>query len=64
MFLAFRRAASAFLTRLQVPIQVVLYALLFLAADQLVKQFHLPLPANIVGMLMVESWRIFLVVLC
>ncbi len=40
------------LTRLQVPIQVALYAALFLIADRLVQQFHLPLPANIVGMLM------------
>jgi holin-like protein len=30
----------------------VLYAGLFLIADRLVQQFHLPLPANIVGMLM------------
>ncbi len=52
MSLALRRAAPFFLTRLQVPIQVVLYAVLFLIADQLVKHFHLPLPANIVGMLM------------
>ncbi|VTR56036.1 Putative effector of murein hydrolase LrgA [Serratia fonticola] len=52
MSLALRRAAPAFLVRLQVPIQVVLYALLFLLADRLVQQFHLPLPANIVGMLM------------
>ncbi|CAI1955283.1 CidA/LrgA family protein [Serratia sp. TSA_198.1] len=52
MSLALRRAAPSLLTRLQVPVQVVLYAVLFLIADRLVKQFHLPLPANIVGMLM------------
>lgn len=51
MHLALRRAAPLLLSRLQVPAQVVLYALLFLLADRLVKQFHLPLPANIVGML-------------
>lgn len=52
MLLAFRQAAPSVLTRLQVPIQVTLYAVLFLIADRLVQQFHLPLPANIVGMLM------------
>ncbi|AEF47627.1 LrgA family protein [Serratia sp. AS12] len=52
MSLALRRATPSLLTRLQVPVQVVLYAVLFLIADRLVKQFHLPLPANIVGMLM------------
>jgi len=52
MSLALRRVAPSLLTRLQVPVQVVLYAVLFLIADRLVKQFHLPLPANIVGMLM------------
>ncbi|CAI1193026.1 MAG: CidA/LrgA family protein [Serratia grimesii] len=52
MLLALRHAAPNVLNRLQVPIQVALYAGLFLLADRLVKQFHLPLPANIVGMLM------------
>ncbi|MGP1073850.1 CidA/LrgA family protein [Serratia sp. CY65442] len=52
MSLALRRVAPSLLTRLQVPIQVALYAALFLIADRLVQQFHLPLPANIVGMLM------------
>ncbi|VEI21463.1 Holin-like protein CidA [Serratia plymuthica] len=52
MSLALRRAAPSLLTRLQVPVQVVLYVVLFLIADRLVKQFHLPLPANIVGMLL------------
>lgn len=52
MSLALRRATPSLLTRLQVPVQVVLYAVLFLIADRLVKQFHLPLPANIVGMLL------------
>lgn len=52
MLLASRHAAPSLLARLQVPIQVVLYAVLFLIADRLVQQFHLPLPANIIGMLM------------
>ncbi|CAI1917285.1 MULTISPECIES: CidA/LrgA family protein [Serratia] len=52
MLLALRHAAPSLLTRLQVPVQVVLYAALFLIADRLVQQFHLPLPANIIGMLM------------
>ncbi|WP_413507341.1 CidA/LrgA family protein [Serratia proteamaculans] len=52
MLLALRHAAPSLLSRLQVPIQVVLYAVLFLIADRLVQQFHLPLPANIIGMLM------------
>lgn len=52
MLLALRHAVPSLLARLQVPIQVVLYAVLFLIADRLVQQFHLPLPANIIGMLM------------
>ncbi|MGO3397772.1 MAG: CidA/LrgA family protein [Serratia proteamaculans] len=52
MLLALRHAAPSLLARLQVLIQVVLYAVLFLIADRLVQQFHLPLPANIIGMLM------------
>ncbi|CAI1159938.1 MULTISPECIES: CidA/LrgA family protein [Serratia] len=52
MLLALRHAAPSLLARLQVPVQVVLYAVLFLIADRLVQQFHLPLPANIIGMLM------------
>ncbi|QOI57377.1 CidA/LrgA family protein [Rouxiella badensis] len=52
MMLALRLKAPSLLTRFQVPIQVVLYALLFMVADRLVGALHLPLPANIVGMLM------------
>ncbi|EIC86730.1 CidA/LrgA family protein [Serratia sp. M24T3] len=52
MMLALRMKAPSLLTRFQVPIQVVLYALLFMLADRLVILLHLPLPANIVGMLM------------
>lgn len=37
---------------LQVPLQVALYVAFFLLAEQLVDRLHLPLPANIVGMLL------------
>ncbi|MEM8266556.1 CidA/LrgA family protein, partial [Morganella morganii] len=37
MSLALRRVAPSLLTRLQVPIQVALYAALFLIADRLVQ---------------------------
>lgn len=36
----------------QLPLQVGLYIGLFLIAQQLVARFHLPLPANVVGMFM------------
>src|SRR5471032_2401445 len=52
MLLALRTRAPSLLNRCQVPIQVVLYAIFFLIADRLVTLLHLPLPANIVGMLM------------
>ena len=52
MSLALRSRAPFVLSRLQVPVQVALYAGLFLVAQWVVVQFHLPLPANIVGMLM------------
>jgi len=52
MLLALRTRAPSLLNRCQVPIQVVLYAILFLITDRLVTLLHLPLPANIVGMLM------------
>jgi holin-like protein len=38
--------------RVQVPFQVALYIAFFLVAQELVERFHLPLPANIVGMLL------------
>ncbi|WP_380182851.1 CidA/LrgA family protein [Kalamiella sp. sgz302252] len=38
--------------RIQVPLQVLLYIAFFLAAQALVDWLHLPLPANIVGMLL------------
>lgn len=49
MLLALRSFAPSVLMRLQVPVQVALYAGLFLISDQLVSLFHLPLPANIVA---------------
>ncbi|NIF22755.1 CidA/LrgA family protein [Candidatus Pantoea multigeneris] len=39
------------LQKLWMPLQVVLYIGIFMACDQLVRLFHLPLPANIVGLL-------------
>jgi len=52
MLLALRTRAPSYLSRLQIPIQVVLYAALYLVADRLVTLLHLPLPANVVGMFM------------
>lgn len=52
MALAIRPQGSAWLQRVQVPLQVALYVGLFLASEQLVNWLHLPLPANIVGMLL------------
>lgn len=52
MLLALRTRAPSYLSRLQVTIQVVLYAALYLVADRLVTLLHLPLPANVVGMFM------------
>ena len=46
------RITPAIVRRLQVPVQVVLYAGLFIVAQYLVQWLHLPLPANLVGMLM------------
>ncbi|GAB2932041.1 CidA/LrgA family protein [Hafnia psychrotolerans] len=52
MLLVLRARAPSLLNRCQVPVQVVLYAIVFLIADRLVTLLHIPLPANIVGMLM------------
>ncbi|UZX68785.1 CidA/LrgA family protein [Yersinia ruckeri] len=52
MLLALRSFSPAFLQRMQVLVQVVLYVGLFVISEQLVRVFHLPLPANIVGMLL------------
>jgi len=59
MLLALRTRAPSLLNRCQVPVQVVLYAVLFLIADRLVTLLHLPLPANIVGMLMLLLLIVF-----
>ncbi|KAB7898618.1 CidA/LrgA family protein [Rouxiella sp. S1S-2] len=59
MMLALRVKAPSLLTRFQVPIQVVLYALIFMVADRLVTLLHLPLPANIVGMVMLLLLIVF-----
>lgn len=52
MALALRPLGTGWLQRVQVPLQVILYIAFFLAAQQLVDLLHLPLPANIVGMLL------------
>ena len=49
---ALGRVVPSVLNRLQVPVQVVLYAGLFAFADYLVNRWHLPLPANLVGMVL------------
>jgi Putative effector of murein hydrolase LrgA len=51
MAVASGRVAPAVLHHLQIPVQVVLYAGLFVLAEYLVIWLHLPLPANLVGML-------------
>lgn len=52
MAVASGRIVPAFLHHLLVPIQVVLYAGLFIFAEHLVDWGHLPLPANLVGMVL------------
>ncbi len=51
MALATGRFTPFVVNRIQVPLQVALYAALFIAAQWAVERWHLPLPANIVGML-------------
>ena len=46
------RPRTSWPQRIQVPLQVLLYIVLFLAAQLLVDRLRLPLPANIVGMLL------------
>ena len=53
MAVALSRVTPAVVQRLQVPVQVLLYAGLFVFAEYLVGWLHLPLPANLVGMLLV-----------
>ena len=52
MAVALRGITPAFVRALQVPVQVVLYAGLFVFAEYLVQWLHLPLPANLVGMVL------------
>lgn len=52
MAVAIRRITPAVVQRLQVPVQVLLYAGLFIVAQNLVSWLHLPLPANLVGMVL------------
>ena len=52
MSVALGRVTPAVFRYLQIPFQVVLYAGLFIFAQQLVARWHIPLPANLVGMLL------------
>lgn len=52
MAVALSRVTPAVVQRLQVPVQVLLYAGLFVFAEYLVDWLHLPLPANLVGMVL------------
>ena len=78
MAVALSRVTPAVVQRLQVPVQVLLYAGLFVFAEYLVDWLHLPLPANLVGMVLLltlilcralplsrgraDGWRIFAVI--
>ncbi|ENS4268805.1 CidA/LrgA family protein [Salmonella enterica] len=50
MAVAISRVTPAVVQRLQVPVQVLLYAGLFIFSQYLVSWLRLPLPANLVGM--------------
>lgn len=52
MALAMRPRCWEWVRHLQVPLQVMFYIGFFLLAQWLVERLHLPLPANIVGMLL------------
>ncbi|EAQ9869928.1 CidA/LrgA family protein [Salmonella enterica] len=52
MAVAISRVTPAVVQRLQVPVQVLLYAGLFIFFQYLVSWLHLPLPANLVGMVL------------
>ena len=52
MAVAISRVTPAVIQRLQIPVQVLLYAGLFVLAQYLVSWLHLPLPANLVGMVL------------
>ena len=62
MAVASGRLAPAFLHHLQVPGQVILYAGLFICAEHLVRWAHLPLPANLVGMVLMLLLIVFRIV--
>ncbi len=49
---ALGRVVPSVLNRLQIPVQVLLYAGLFVFAEYLVSWWNLPLPANLVGMIL------------
>ncbi len=51
MDVALSRVTPALLRGAQVPVQVLLYVALFVFAEYLVQWLHLPLPANLVGMM-------------
>lgn len=53
------RVTPFVMQRLQVPVQVLVYAGLFVCAQYLVNWLHLPLPANLVGMLMLLALILF-----
>lgn len=55
MTVALGRVTPAVVQRLQVPVQVLLYAALFVFAEYLIRWLHLPLPANLVGMVLMFS---------
>lgn len=52
MALAVRAHATQLFRRVCVPLQLLLYIGLFIASDRLVSWLHLPLPANVVGMVL------------
>lgn len=52
MALALRGFTPVLFRRIQVPVQVALYVVIFLFAQWLVDLWHLPLTANLVGMLL------------
>jgi holin-like protein len=52
MAVALSRVTPAVVQRLQIPVQVGLYAGVFVFAEYLVNWLHLPLPANLVGMML------------
>ncbi|ECO0809688.1 CidA/LrgA family protein [Salmonella enterica subsp. enterica serovar Newport] len=52
MAVAISRVTPVVVQRLQVPVQVLLYAGLFIFSQYLVSWLHLPLPANLVGMVL------------